>query len=372
MNAELFARLDALSKNALVAIAKQLNVSLGDYARKSKETIIGLIQANATDSQVEIALLDQPAPAPEHAPAADSSVAEAQLTAAIRAIAGGSVNEDRVRQIVDEAVAALPTKIVEKTIIIKDKVEVTLPEGEYVRPETEMVLALVSQRLNVMLVGPAGSGKSTFAEFIAKACNLPFSANSCSAGMSESALSGWLLPVSDSGKFTFVAASFVHAYENGGLHLIDEVDAADPNTLVFINQAIANGRFYLPQRHENPIAIRHPDFVCLAAANTFGNGGDRMYVGREQLDAATLDRFWMVEFGYDAAFEERLVDDKILSWGRELRKKVADLKLRRVVSSRKLIEASKLSKAGVKFDKIKELFFAPWSIDERNKVGYAA
>jgi MoxR-like ATPase len=55
------------------------------------------------------------------------------------------------------------------------------------------------------------------------------------------------------------------------------------------------------------IIQRHPDFVAIAAANTFGRGADRQYVGRYQLDAATLDRFVMLSWEYDSALESAIL-----------------------------------------------------------------
>lgn len=302
----------------------------------------------------------------------DGNAAEA-LAQAVKALAAqvapqaASVDEDRVRELVAEAVAGLGKQV--QTIVVRDKVEYQLPDGEYVRPELQTVVDLLSQGMHVMLVGPAGSGKSHFAEQVAKALGLEYSSNSCSAGMSESALSGWLLPVGESGKFAYVPAEFVKRYEEGGLHLIDEIDAADPNLLVFINQALANGHFFLPHRHEKTRVDRHPNFRCIAAANTYGSGADRIYVGREQLDAATLDRFWIIDFGYDAILEERAVLPEVIEWANGLRNKVNELRIRRVVSSRKLIQISTMIRSGWKFKQCKDLFFTPWTAEERSKVG---
>ncbi|MCH7728630.1 MAG: hypothetical protein IH991_19420, partial [Planctomycetes bacterium] len=72
--------------------------------------------------------------------------------------------------------------------------------------------------------------------------------------------------------------------------------------LVVVNAALANGHLRLP---DGTTVDRHADFVCAAAANTFGTGADRQYVGRNQLDAATLDRFaaCRLAFDYDVDLE---------------------------------------------------------------------
>jgi cobaltochelatase CobS len=50
----------------------------------------------------------------------------------------------------------------------------------------------------------------------------------------------------------------------------------------------------------------HPNFRCIAAANTWGKGATMDYVGRNALDAATMDRFAMLEMRYDASLERRM------------------------------------------------------------------
>src|SRR5262249_41806066 len=146
------------------------------------------------------------------------------------------------------------------------------------------------------------------------ALELPFYFVSISAGMSEGQLVGRLLPVGKQGKFEYVISKFVSAYENGGVLLLDEAAAGDPNMLLVINAALANGEMDVPNRPEKPAAKRHPDFICIAAANTFGTGADRQYVGRNQLDESTLDRFRIgqIDMDYDANLELALCSNKAL------------------------------------------------------------
>lgn len=64
----------------------------------------------------------------------------------------------------------------------------------------------------MLLIGPAGCGKTTLAQQIADGLGLRFGMISLAAGISESALVG---------RFVYVPASFVDFYENGGLFLLD-------------------------------------------------------------------------------------------------------------------------------------------------------
>lgn len=237
----------------------------------------------------------------------------------------------------------------------------------------ELVLSYAQQRKNIFLTGPAGTGKTTLAEQIAKALELPFGVVSCSLGMSESQLQGWLLPVGESGTFQYVPAQFVKFFQNGGVFLLDEVDSADSNLLILINTALSNGYFSIPQNLDNPIIKKHPDFICIWSGNTYGHGGDRMHVGRNQLDSASLDRFTAqtVFIDYDPKIEEAVVDPKILKWGREVRGVIKAHKLRRALTTRVLRDFSEQRAFNPNLHTeslMKETYFQSWGESELSKV----
>ena len=235
----------------------------------------------------------------------------------------------------------------------------------------ENIVKRAQTRQNILLIGPAGCGKSAVAHQVADALKLQYGFVSLTSGVSEAHLTGWLLPVEAGGKFTFIPSKFVEMYENGGLFLIDEIDAGDPNMLLVINAALANGHMMIPQRHENPRVKRHPDFICMAAANTFGNGPDRMYAGRNQLDAASTDRFRanMIVMDYDPKLEARLIDPEVLAWGVAIRTKINSLRLRRVLSTRVLIDYTVQKQPwGATQKDWEETYFADWSRDELTKI----
>ena len=54
---------------------------------------------------------------------------------------------------------------------------------------------------------------------------------------------------------------------------------------------------------------RHPDFICIAAANTWGLGATNDYVGILKLDAAFLDRFVQIFWDVDEGLEMVTVGD---------------------------------------------------------------
>lgn len=257
-----------------------------------------------------------------------------------------------------------------RPIVIKNGKKTKKLKGVFPE-EFERMVQLASARVNQLWVGPAGCGKTYLAGKVAEALDLPAYDQSMSEGISESNFTGWLLPTGANGKFDYVPAPFITAYENGGVFLFDEIDAADSNLLVFMNKAIANDYFFLPQRFKNPKVVKHPDFVCIAAANTYGAGADAQYVGRNALDAATLDRFraGIITMDYSAAVEEALIDEDILAWGRTIRAKIRQHKLIHVMSTRVMLDLSTM-KAQYEWDENdwNETYFADWSEEERRLV----
>lgn len=234
----------------------------------------------------------------------------------------------------------------------------------------EKLLKLAQARENIFIYGPTGSGKSFIGKQMADVLGLPFYFVSCSQGTSEAALVGRLLP-GQGGNFEYWESEFVKAYETGGVFLIDEIDAADANVLLVINTALANGRFAVPRR-EKPYAERHPDFVCIAAANTLGTGSDRMYSGRSKLDVSTLSRFGIgkVLIDYDENVEKTLCPDEALrAHLLRYRKAINANRLERAMDSRFMEKAYKMhAEFEYSFGDIDEAFFLGFREDEVNKI----
>lgn len=303
---------------------------------------------------------------------AEKGITQSEVLAMIEAAlpaegAGGAVDMNAVRKVIDEAVAkANPHKI-----IIKEKNEkAAVNLKEHTHPLFEKVLKLVAAGQSVLIKGPAGCGKSHMAEQIARALKIAYGALHCSAGASESQLLGWLLPTGKGGQFEYQAAQFAKMFKTGNaLFLADEIDAADANMLMVLNGALANGHLHVPQNIQEPSVARGKNFCMMAAANTFGTGADAMYVGRNQLDAATLDRFYVVEMDYDRKFEATLAAPAVCEWAWTLRDRVKTARLRRVVSTRTIQRMSAGMNAGLTIAEVQADAVLGWTADEKQKVG---
>lgn len=274
------------------------------------------------------------------------------------------IDEAAVRQIVDDATAgrlatveqsvadALATvepKLKEMIDAASRRVEITVNGAPAVKIERahamlEPVMKAVCAGVTPMLVGPAGSGKTTLAKQIADALGRPF--YMAARVTSEYKLTGF---IDAAGKA--VQTDFRRAYEKGGVFLFDEIDASDADALTAFNAPLANDFADFPDGQ----VARHPEFVAIAAGNTFGRGASREYVGRQQLDAATLDRFTVFEVDYDEALELAIAgNDDWTRYVQNVRKAVEREKIRAIVSPRASIMGARLLAAGLDMKDVAE------------------
>lgn len=208
--------------------------------------------------------------------------------------------EERIKEIEEE---------LDKLQGVEDEEQSAVPVGTRINHPLQDVLIrrcravqaahnMSQDALYPMLVGPAGSGKTTAARNVSIALfgesaieDGKFGMMSLNEESERSEGFGFISPIDR----VYKSTDFRKVYENGGVFLLDEVDAANANTLTALNAAISAPYASFPDK----VVKRHQDFILIAAANTFGNGADGLYVGRNELDAATRDRFLTMVWNYD-------------------------------------------------------------------------
>jgi energy-coupling factor transporter ATP-binding protein EcfA2 len=220
-----------------------------------------------------------------------------------------------------------------------------------------------------MLVGPSGCGKTELAMQMARHLKKDFGMLSWHGGMTESQLYGKTVPNITGGKEIYIPADFAEFYESGGLFLHDEIDGGDPNVLLSLNGPLSNKRMKLP-RKVKPLIEMHKDFVCLATANTWGNGADRHYVGRNQMDGATVKRFVLIDMDYDEKLEIALCpgEEAMVERLQEYRRKLVYNKLQRVIDTRFILRAYKWKRCKKDDEYVDTMLFKGWRQDEERKV----
>ena len=206
-------------------------------------------------------------------------------------------------------------------------------DTDYIKPkEYKEVKTYVENAIPVLLIGHAGTGKTEMARNIAKELNLDFYSDSSVTDIYK--ITGY-----KDANGVFNETEFFKAFTKGGVYLLDEIDASYPEVLVALNSAFANGFFTFA----GVKYTKHKEFRLIATANTFGNGANTQYVGRYQLDKATLDRFIFITINYDSKVEEKICSDEIiLNCYRQLRKSALKNRINHIFSYRGLIYLNKM------------------------------
>lgn len=286
-----------------------------------------------------------------------------QATVSDEVAKGLGAISDKVESLVKEAISHnLPKRI--KVTIGEDK-SVTIDRQH---ENFQTLLKYTAAGINTYIVGPAGSGKTHAAQTVAKVLDKPFYSESVSNQSSVSLLKGYM---DATGKY--VTSRCREAFESGGVYLLDEIDNGNANVIAALNAMMS----VAPEEKigfPDGMVARHKDFIVIACANTFGQGADRQYVGRNQLDAASLDRFAFLEWPYD----EKLENDIAMQLGidynwvvvvQSVRKQLGELKARHVVSPRATINGGKLLLAGINYkDVLDAVIWKGLDSDIRKKV----
>ena len=387
-----------MSVAMLRSMAKEKGLGTGlQRAGASKATLVTALETGVWVAEAPAA------PADAAAPSAETAV---QLAALISQLAGGAVNEERVQRMIDARFDTLnldpePEDVMD---ILRDNVEwvreiarsvmpapptIRVQVGD--RPEVEMprqherfplLLAGLSCKLNVFLVGPAGTGKTTAAANAAKFLGVPFYATSVGPATTKGDLVG--APNADG---TWRETAFLKAYRDGGIMLLDEMDRGSAASLTYLNMAVAGD--VLPVG--SAMVPKHPDFRLVACGNTYGSGASRVYVGASQLDGATLDRFFMVDWPLDEGLEShilglpapastfRLDEGGITTtefWAhraRSVRRAIESQGVRAIVGTRSLTAGEALLQAGVGVKWVEEgCLWRGMAADARARVEAAA
>jgi hypothetical protein len=316
--------------------------------------------APARPAPAQPAPVAQPAPAPVAQPAGgvDQAIEALRLAMASAQPKETTLSASQLATLKADLLAELTpapvtVNITENKAIIKkiDKAHKCFPD----------LLMLAKNRIHVMLVGPAGSFKTTGAEQAAEALGLEYSAISVCQQTTATAFLGYMNAVG-----SYVSTEFRKRYENGGVFLLDEVDAGNSNVLAVLNSALANGSCAFP----DGMTTKHKDFVLIASGNTFGTGANASYVGRCQLDAATLDRFAVLDWDYDNDLELALASDT--RWAKRvqsLRNAANELNSKCVISPRATFSGQKLLADGMLQSSVEQmLIWKGMKPSERAKI----
>lgn len=226
--------------------------------------------------------------------------------------------------------------------VVIDNKKTTTKTEKVLDPNFENILHLVAAHENVYLYGPAGSGKNTIAEQIAEALGVEFYYQNTLVTKFD--VSGY-----KNAQGEYEETPFYKAWKNGGLFFADELDNSTAEAIIAINAALANGYYTFPNSGEK--VAKHPDFYCIAAGNTNGQGATEEYCGRYQMDESSRDRFAFIEIGYNAKVEESICGEHldILDFVRDLRSVTKSLQIKLICGYRAISRLAKFYDMSTKF-----------------------
>ena len=271
------------------------------------------------------------------------------------------------------------------------------------------IMRLINAGLNVFMVGPGGSGKTTIAEDVAASYKRPYVHFPCTAGVSEGQITGQVYTL-EGGRQFWVPSDVIMAFggeqaifEDGkfrvvknddmaGVILFDELAAMDANTSIVLNAPFANGIFSVGRRilsGLNPIVPKHAKNIILAADNTYGSGMSVEYQGRNALDGAFLDRFYIVKVGYDPLIECQIANlpaptnhkvweaapppsekelQELGKWYFACQKFVGETGIKKIWGTRMLTKARSAREAGIPSMEVKHDLLLGWPPDIAAKM----
>lgn len=225
----------------------------------------------------------------------------------------------------------------------------------------KIMCACSRNKKTIMMVGAAGAGKSKMVSQAARVFKLDFYPMSIGAQTTKSDLMGFM---NAQGEYT--SSPVRMAFENGGVLLLDEIDAGNSGTLTILNNLLSNDEIMFPDGRIK----KHKDFMCVCTANTYGKGGTMEYVGRNRLDAATLDRFVILNVKYDTELEKYLCrNDWYHSIIEQMRANAERYDIKIIISPRACIDGADLLDAGFKIkDVLNMCVFKGASDDVKSKI----
>lgn len=236
-------------------------------------------------------------------------------------------------------------------------------EAYHERPQTsqhtdvDIVTRALAQGMNVVLKGPPGVGKSYLARYLCAQTNRPLYRITLSETTYREDLLGHMhLVTGDSGESItrWVDGPLTRAAREGAILLLDEINAADSNTVAALNSVMEHRgtrSLTIPQTGES--IVPHEAFRVVATANPG-------YQGTYELNDAFEDRFRHVKLDYlppevevdlvfdrtDLSREQEPEIERLVSFAERLREAFLDGELSTPITTRELVRIARFLEGG--------------------------
>lgn len=185
------------------------------------------------------------------------------------------------------------------------------PEGYVERsfsglPEHVIYDSARANQENIVLTGPAGTGKSSSARHYAATNNLPFVVVECTQQIDQSITQGRFVPTGHGNETKWLYSQLATAVQQPSVILINEMSRMSPKAASLFLRLLQERELSIEPLNE--VIKVHPDVLFIADQN-IGHG----YTGTVKQDNALNDRYaHKLEFEYDIKIESKFIQSKTL------------------------------------------------------------
>lgn len=203
-----------------------------------------------------------------------------------------------------------------------------------------------NEMLNVLLYGEAGTGKTEIGINTAYLEQLPLWDYCFNGETSTDNLLGYNALEEKDGKNIMVWRDGIltKAFRFGGILLLNEINAINPNVSIKLNQALEKGRKLILDENNSEVIHAHKNLMVIATMNN-----SVKYSGTNEMSIALLDRFGVkIEVKYNTKLETLLYkkglihSEKIIKFAEAQREAYFNDEFKIPVSTRTLIVLSRL------------------------------
>jgi hypothetical protein len=154
---------------------------------------------------------------------------------------------------------------------------------------------------NVLLLGDAGTGKTSSARNLAARRQVPFVVVECNQQIDITVTQGRFVPGSDGKSLKWVYSQLVTAIQQPSVVLLNEVTRMNPKSASLFLRLLEERELAIDTFNE--VIKVHPECILIGDANIGG-----MYNGTTRADAAFTDRFGVkLTFSYDTDLEQKFL-----------------------------------------------------------------
>jgi len=163
----------------------------------------------------------------------------------------------------------------------------------------------LENKMNILNFGHSGTGKSSFAQYVASLRGIPYYNVPSNDSISASELQGSYVP-DENGKLEWVDSQIVNLVRNGGILNLGEIDKLAKNAKHFVLPLLDFSRVITLLAHKGEVIKAHKDLLIIADYNP-------MYRGSQPLPEQLADRFEIkLHYDFDRSVESKYVSSSSL------------------------------------------------------------